>query len=84
MSPIIKDIFTIWDDVEYNFNVMASRAGKRYGTRKYSRHTENNDIVGYSTFSEKELQYIVPKGILYPVVGAFRALVKTNVTNTHG
>lgn len=78
MSPIIKDIFTIWDDVECNFNVMASRAGKRYGTRKYSRHTENNDIVGYSTFSEKELQYIVPKGILYPVVGAFRALVKTN------
>lgn len=78
MSPIIKDIFTIWDDVECNFNVMASRAGKRYGTRKYSRHTENNDIVGYSTFSEKELQYIVPKGILYPVIGAFRALVKTN------
>lgn len=78
MSPIIKDIFTIWDDVECNFNVMASRAGKRYGTRKYSRHTENNDIVRYSTFSEKELQYIVPKGILYPVVGAFRALVKTN------
>lgn len=76
MSPIIKDIFTLWDDIECNFNVMASRAGKRYGTRKYSRHTENNDIVGSSLFTEKDLQYIVPKGILYPLVGSFRALVK--------
>lgn len=57
---------------------MASHAGKRYGTRKYFRHTENNDIVGYSIFTEKGLQYIVPKGILYPIVGSFRALVKAN------
>jgi hypothetical protein len=74
MEPIIKDIFDLWDDIESNFPVMASRAGKRYGTRKYTRFNDNN-VVGNAIFSQKELQYIVPKGLLYPLVGAFRSLV---------
>ena len=53
---------------------MASKGGKRYGTRKYSKF-DDGKTVGCSTFKDNELQYIVPKGLLYPLVGAFRALV---------
>lgn len=75
MHPIIKDIFDLWDDIECNFPAMASRAGKRYGTRKYARFDDNNP-VGKSVFSQRDLFYIVPKGLLYPIVGSFRSLVK--------
>lgn len=75
MTPVIKDIFDIWDTIECDFSVMANKAGKRYGTRKYSKFDDDN-VVGKAIFSERELKYIVPKGLLYPLVGAFRALIK--------
>ena len=75
MHGIVADIFELWDLVECNFSVMANRANKRYGTRKYSKH-DNGNVVGKSTFEQKDLEYIVPKGLLYPLVGAFRALVQ--------
>lgn len=77
MHPIIKDIFDLWDDIECNFSSMAIRAGKRYGTRKYARYDDNNS-VGNAAFSQNELLYIVPKGLLYPLVGSFRSLVVVN------
>lgn len=74
MSPIISDIFSLWDDIECNFSVMASRSGKRYGTRKYAKYADG-DIIGKSIYLQKDLQYFVPKGIVYPLLGSFRALV---------
>lgn len=74
MTPIISDVFKLWDDIECNFNVMASRAGKRYGTRKYAKYADG-EIVGKSIYSQSDLQYLVPKGLIYPLLGAFRALV---------
>lgn len=75
MKPIIADVFRLWDDIECNFNVMAKRAGKRYGTRKYARFSEG-EIVGKSIYTQQDLQYLVPKGLVYPLVGAFRALIE--------
>lgn len=74
MSPIIKDIFSLWDEIETNFPAYANNSGKRYGTRKYSKFS-NNEVIGKSLFLQNDLRYIVPKGLLYPVVGAFRALI---------
>ena len=74
MSPIIPDIFKLWENVECNFTRKTSDANKRYGTRKYSRYN-NGEVVGESFFEQKELIYIIPKGIMYPLIGAFRALV---------
>ena len=74
MMPIIADIFKLWEVVETSFATVAGQAGKRYGARKYSKY-HNGDIVGKSFFGEKDLSYVVPKGIMYPIVGAFRALV---------
>lgn len=77
MAPIIPDIFKLWEEIETHFAEVSNQAGKRYGARKYSKYDKDN-IVGKSFFGEQELKYIIPKGIMYPIVGAFRALVKTD------
>jgi hypothetical protein len=74
MSPIINDIFKLWDYIECNFAELATKSGKRYGTRKYSKFDDNR-IIGKSLYYQNPLKYIVPKGIMYPIVGAFRSLV---------
>lgn len=79
MKPIIKDIFDLWERVECEFAIKATDANRRYGTRKYSKFNDNKP-VGRSMFEEKELKYVVPKGLLYPLVGSFRALVVVNKT----
>lgn len=75
MEDIIPDIFKIWDTIETTLPEMAKKNKRKYGSKKYSNYG-----VGeyYSTFSNKKLDYTVPKGLLYPLVGAFRALVETD------
>ena len=75
MKEIIPDIFKIWEYIETNFSQLSQKIGKRYTSRKYSKYNEK-EIVAKSLFDEKEMHYIVPKGMIYPIVGAFRALVK--------
>lgn len=77
MEPIIKDIFDLWETIECTFASAAGNAGKRYGTRKYAKF-RNGDDVGNSFFYQTPLQYVIPKGIMYPLVGSFRALVKVD------
>ncbi len=77
MMPVVPTIFELWDKVERNFPAVANKAGKRYGTRKYSKFNDNS-VVDYALFSEEGLEYCVPKGLLYPVIGAFRALITIN------
>lgn len=77
MTPIIPDIFKLWEKIETTFATVSGQAGKRYGSRKYSKFDEGRK-VGSSYFEENDLQYIVPKGIMYPIMGAFRALVLTD------
>jgi len=74
MKPIIHDIFNLWNLIENNFAIEGNKANKRYGTRKYSKYDADKN-VGTSMFFCDDLKYIVPKGLLYPLVGAFRALV---------
>ena len=77
MSPILEDIFRLWETIESNFALQAGNTGRRYGTRKYSKYNAGN-IVGYSMFEQKPLQHLVPKGIMYPLVGSFRALIQVD------
>lgn len=77
MRDIIPDIFRIWEYIENNFAELSQKTGKRYTNRKYSKYNEK-EIVAKSVFDEKEMHYIVPKGMIYPIVGAFRALIKIN------
>lgn len=83
MKPIIPDIFKLFETIESEFASTANAANKRYGTRKYSKFNDGN-IVGKTVFEEEDLRYIIPRGILYPLVGAFRALVVVdNATNLY-
>jgi len=82
MKPIIEDIFDLWEEIEISFANISNKAGKRYGTRKYGKF-DANKVVGKSFFGQKDLQYIIPKGLMYPLVGAFRALVQINDDGTY-
>lgn len=75
MSPIIPTIFDLWDKIETEFDTKGKKARKIYKTKKYSKYNDG-EIVSHSLFGNKGLDYSVPRGIIYPLVGAFRALVK--------
>lgn len=75
MQNITEDIFAIWDNIESNFNEYAKKVGKRYLTRSYAKYQK---VKSTTLVSQVERDYIVPKGLIYPIVGSFRALVKIN------
>jgi len=76
MADIIPDIFLLWDTIERRFTEASSQIGKRYGRKKYSNFdTEKRPPA---LFSNTPLEYSIPRGILYPLVGAFRALVRVD------
>lgn len=77
MQPIVGDIFRLWDTVEREFPTMVKKTKHLYGSKKYSKYNKG-EIVGRTLFQQTDLEYLVPKGIVYPVVGAFRALVKVD------
>lgn len=83
MRNIIPDIFLLWDTIETEFVSVVKDIGKKYGSISYSNYN-NNKIKKYSTFSNKKMEYTIPKGIMYPILGAFRALVEVKDDGTYG
>ena len=82
MMPIIPDIFDLWEKIETSFASVSNSTGKRFGARKYTKFDGGN-IVGKSFFMQQDLQYYIPKGLMYPIVGAFRALILQNADGTY-
>lgn len=78
MTPIIPEIFRLWDEIETSFADKGNSDGRRYRKKKYSRYENDDTIISYSMFGNKPLNYFLPKGLLYPLVGAFRALVEVD------
>ena len=74
---IIPDIFDLYDRIEQEFAKAYNEAGGKYGRKKYSGFKDGN-VIAKSKFGLHELQYKIPDGIMYPVVAAFRSLVKFN------
>ncbi len=74
MGKIIPDIFGLWDEIETQFARVSKELNKRYGSKPYSNYGKDN-VKKISLFSNIEMDYTIPKGIMYPVLGAFRALV---------
>lgn len=75
MRNIIPDIFLLWDTIEKEFPQVSKDLKRKYGSKKYSNYG-NDKVKKVSLFSNEELDYTIPKGVMYPCVGAFRALVK--------
>lgn len=82
MRKIIPDIFLLWDTIENEFVVVTKETGKKYGSISYSNYN-NDKVKKYATFSNKKMNYTIPKGIMYPMVGAFRALVEVKDDGTY-
>lgn len=78
MTPILPDIYKLWDTIELTFPEKGKIANRIYKRKKYSRYAGDNTYVGCSLFSNKPMTYCVPKGLMYPIVGAFRALVEVD------
>ena len=76
MKEIIPQIFDLWDEIECKFTSKTKEANRKYGARKYSKYDAGNIIEDKSSFYQHDLYYYIPKGIMYPLVGAFRALVE--------
>ena len=74
---IIPDIFDLYDGIEQEFAKAYNEAGGKYGRKKYSGFKDGN-VIAKSKFGLHELQYKIRDGIMYPVVAAFRSLVKFN------
>ncbi len=74
MDRIIPDIFLLWDKIETQFTMVSKDLNRRYGSKPYSNYNKDS-IKKVSLFSNAEMDYTIPKGIMYPVLGAFRALV---------
>ena len=76
MAKILPDIFDLWEKIETNFNSYARQAEKNLKSRKVIK--SGKDIKSCSLFYETEMDYVVPRGMIYPVVAAFRALVRVD------
>lgn len=77
MAMIIPDIFLLWDIIEKEIPQVSKDLNRKYGSKKYSNY-HNDKVKKVSLFSNENLDYTVPKGIMYPCLGAFRALIKQN------
>lgn len=74
MEDIIPDLFKLWDIIEVEFPDVSKDVNRRYGSKKYS-HYNDDRFKKISMFSNITLEYSIPKGIMYPLLGSFRALV---------
>ena len=78
-SNIATDIFDLYDTIERDFPDAYNKTGGRYGGKKYSGYKTNDEgvakFIAKAKFSEEPMIYKVPDGLMYPMLGAFRALV---------
>lgn len=76
MRNIIPDIFALYDQLETKINdyYLAKNPGGRYGSTS-GVTTAKDGKTFHTKFYDNEIKYFSPKGFLYPIIGAFRALV---------
>lgn len=77
MVSIMPDIFKLYDAIETNMNkyYRQKNLGGRYGATK-GVQTPKPGQEFYSKFLENEMDVSSPNGFIYPILGAFRALVE--------
>lgn len=77
MRNIMIDIFKLYDMLESNIGAYYKQknASGRYGSVK-GVSVPKGDATFKSKYYKTEMDYLSPTGFLYPILGAFRALVK--------
>lgn len=77
MLPIMVDIFKLYDQLECNMAnyYKQTTPGGKYGLIKGVVTTKNGKCYK-SKFYQKDIYHQTAKGLLYPIIAAFRALVE--------
>lgn len=61
MTPIIEDIFLLWETVEREFPEMVQKNKHYYGTKKYAKYNKG-EFVGQTMFQQTNVKYLVQRG----------------------
>jgi len=72
---VMPDIFDLYDAIEEEFATAYNHNGRMYGRKSYSGYKDGKTI-GKSKFSQNDLIYKIPDGLLYPSLAAFRAMLE--------
>lgn len=78
MSKIMKDIFELYDRIECNMGkyYKEKTPGGQYGKTKGVSVVKQGSDRFRSKFGNNEMDYQTPTGFIYPILGAFRALLE--------
>lgn len=71
MFPILKDIVVLWDTIEREFPLVDE---KKYAVLPFSHRLKAPKAM----FSNRLMEYTVPKSVMFPIVAGFRVLVDMN------
>ena len=77
---VIPDIFDLYEAIETEFAIAYNENGRMYGRKSYAGYKEGNP-VGKSKFSQNDIYYKVPDGLLYPTLASFRCLLVFDQTS---
>lgn len=79
MKPIMIDIFKLYDEIECKMCSFYKKknANGRYGSVKGTIIPKNNAYLK-SKFYQKNVEVGSPTGFIYPILGAFRSLIRKN------
>lgn len=78
MQSIMSDIFRLYDHLEKNMKKYYSNgmANKKYGAITGVTTRKEGKDPFKTKFYQEGMDYITPNGFLYPILGAFRALIE--------
>lgn len=75
MKPIITDIIRLADTIEVE---MGAKYREKVANGLFGKIRGVDAVPGTSKFLEKQTNHRISKGLLYPIIGAFRALVEVD------
>ena len=80
MSLIIPDIFKLYDHLEKNMRKFYNNgvSSKKYGLVTGVTSRKEGKEAFKTKFYKEIIDYLTPNGFIYPILGAFRALLKEN------
>lgn len=78
MNNIIPDIFKLYDHLEKNMRKFYSNgvSNKKYGLVTGVTTRKDGKEPFKTKFYKEDIDYLTPNGFIYPILGAFRALLK--------
>ena len=85
MKYIIPDIFKLYDHLEKNMRKFYSNgiSNKKYGAVTGVTPKKDGKEAFKTKFYKENMDYLTPNGFIYPILGAFRALLKENDNDSY-